>query len=1279
MNRKIILMLMLPVIFLISFFMVGELGRAQSAQPGSAFAPTPSPTGTPSGLKLPGKIPERMTSLQSNTPVRGVAGDLWADVVIGQPSFEQITPNQVAANKVFNPGGVLVDRTVIPNRLYVYDAGNSRILGFSSLGACAAGVNAGQSCTSTSDCPGSSCTIDSTKPADILIGQPTPNESTCNGDSSLQSDPVFPPPTANTLCGLTPYAVSILESGSVVTMAVDAQGNLYHPDFFNNRVLRYNTPFSSDPVADFIWGQPDFSHRDCSTPDNKSLCLVGQGWGRSGVAIDANGNLWVTDTNNHRVLRFPYDSKNNAPASTADLVLGQQGFVTAHQGTALNEMLFPSSVRVGADGVVYVLDGDDGSGVRARLLLFNPPFSNGMAASQVFTDLGRYPTGLELDSDGYLWINNSENNNILLLIAGQITQVIPWVDSGSWGGIGIDRDKAVITGGWANQQIFIYRPSSYPYWSDTFLKANFYGAYNDLGAQGLATAQGLEATDDQLIVSDGLRILFWNNPRQLVSNYPPADGVIGQPDFFSRLGWTLYGRMRADTQHDKLWVLSGNGAAHILAYQLPLTSLAEPVIDISSPLPMKGGGSFAWTNSLHLGGIAYQPDCDCLWLSDPDYHRAFRISHINSPNREVDIILGQESGAGIHCNQGRDPDDGTPLHPSQDSLCHPGGLAFDQHGNLYVADHNLEVAGNFRMLEFDSADIPPNPPSILTAVPASRVFGRNGSFTDPNCHLGDDDPMCAPWEPVFSLNNDMIIGFNGYLGVRFPTIYHDPLVNSLPYASLMDFYSHAYSARRDSLGNLYMLDLTRSRVLIYKEITHTISGNVKQSNALITYTNEGLKSTTSAADGSYSITVPNGWSGTVTLSSACYTFNPSSRSYDSVNTDQVNQNYAPVFNPAGDCASMNISIDGIPPWNHVIKPSTALRINYAGTNNGPVKVVSTNDIPVVASQRVVYGSKSYSEMMGLPGEQLTKEYLFPYYNNAAMDSQLRVSNVGGADTTINVFLGTQQIDSYTLAAGGATRKNYPGKNSGPLRVTSSDANILATIRVLYGGKSYSELMGLPLEQLAKEYIFPYYNNVAMDSQLRVSNVGGADTTIRVYLGSSTTPIDSYTLAAGGASRKNYTGKNSGPLRVTSSDSNILTTIRVLYANQSLSELMGFPTGQLSQNYWYPVYDNSVVDSQLRVSNAGSSTTHITVYAGGTPIDNYDLGKGGAIRRNYPQNTGPLQVVSSTQPILTTIRFLYAGTSYYEMTGLPNGQLSTQYFFPWYNNYAMSSEFRFAVP
>ena len=241
--------------------------------------------------------------------------------------------------------------------------------------------------------------------------------------------------------------------------------------------------------------------------------------------------------------------------------------------------------------------------------------------------------------------------------------------------------------------------------------------------------------------------------------------------------------------------------------------------------------------------------------------------------------------------------------------------------------------------------------------------------------------------------------------------------------------------------------------------------------------------------------------------------------------------------------------------------------------------------------RVLYGGVSYSELMGFPASQLTKDYWFPYYNNVAMNSQLRVSNVGGASTTITVTYGNgTPLDSYTLAAGAATRKNYAGINAGPLHVTSSASNILTTIRVVYANQSYSELAGFPNNQLTTDYWYPYYNNVAMNSQLRVSNVGGAPTTITVTYGNGT-PLDSYTLAAGAATRKNYAGINAGPLHVTSSASNILTTVRVVYADQSYSELSGYPANQLTKEYTYPVYDNVTANSQLRVSNVGGVDHH----------------------------------------------------------------------------------------
>jgi hypothetical protein len=76
--------------------------------------------------------------------------------------------------------------------------------------------------------------------------------------------------------------------------------------------------------------------------------------------------------------------------------------------------------------------------------------------------------------------------------------------------------------------------------------------------------------------------------------------------------------------------------------------------------------------------------------------------------------------------------------------------------------------------------------------------------------------MCGSWEPAFGPDGLMVVGFNAYLGPRFPLIYKDPLTNPYPVGALGDFHSMSLSARFDDLGNLYVIDHNRSRVLIYK-------------------------------------------------------------------------------------------------------------------------------------------------------------------------------------------------------------------------------------------------------------------------------------------------------------------------------------------------------------------------------------------------------------------------------------------------------------------------------
>jgi hypothetical protein len=794
------------------------------------------------------------------TPVRGASGDLWADAVVGQPDFGQITPNQVTARRLFNPGGVIVDRSVRPARLYVYDGGNSRVLGLSHLGHVADGPHAGEACTSNSDAPGSTCIIEEGRGADLVLGQPDFVHSGCNGDGNFQTYPLRAPASAATLCSMPVDQVSPLEGGSFAEMAVDqANGDLYVPDFDNHRVLLYDSPFTTDTIADDVWGQADFAGNDCNrgrgagVPDAESLCFRSpdnKGF-VAGVDFDSSGNLWVADNENSRVLRFPHDPATGRPAHVADLVLGQPDFTSAGRGRALDQMSQAAAVRVAADGTVYVADSLEADrSLHGRVLVFAPPLTSGMAAAHTLGDGFRLPTGLELDpGTGGIWVSDRSNNQLLLFVGGQVSKVLfkdvqdnsgtcggNYVGDGrnffspgdnafvasynvcdSAGSIGVDADGDVLAAGASFVQDVWRFPAPFPdpqpgvaHSADARLFPPFqFTVQNEVGLGGIYSARGVAVAENQVIVADSGRLLFWNDPAG-IGNGRPADGFVGASD--PRLEpQPPFGRIRADGR-GRLWSIRGDS---ILVYALPLTNGAQPVATLTSPVRVIGGGGpVEWNDSLAIGGIAPNTRGTQLWVADPRHNRVFRIQKpLTDP--VVDVVLGQQVLSGRECNYGRDIDDPSgeivPSHQTRDSLCEPGAVVLDHHGNVWVSDNALEVQGNRRLLEYDASLFRGSRTTALFAPPATRVFGTNGSFTS----LGCQDALCGPWEPAFSSRGQMVIGLNGIFGRRFPIFYDDALHDATPTGALNDFGSMPYAATFDSSDNLYVADLNRDRVFVY--------------------------------------------------------------------------------------------------------------------------------------------------------------------------------------------------------------------------------------------------------------------------------------------------------------------------------------------------------------------------------------------------------------------------------------------------------------------------------
>jgi subtilisin family serine protease len=150
---------------------------------------------------------------------------------------------------------------------------------------------------------------------------------------------------------------------------------------------------------------------------------------------------------------------------------------------------------------------------------------------------------------------------------------------------------------------------------------------------------------------------------------------------------------------------------------------------------------------------------------------------------------------------------------------------------------------------------------------------------------------------------------------------------------------------------------------------------------------------------------------------------------------------------------------------------------YPNTVTGPVRVVSTSNIPIFASERAIYGT-TFEEIMGYPANQFTTEYWFTWYDTKSMGTWILVGNPSSTETVeFDVFIAGQKKGSYDITpAEGREVLYYPNMpGSGPVRIVSTNNKpIFTSERGIYND-SFTELMGYPTNKLATEYWFTWYD------------------------------------------------------------------------------------------------------------------------------------------------------------------------------------------------------------
>ena len=214
----------------------------------------------------------------------------------------------------------------------------------------------------------------------------------------------------------TTNAFATTQSGlySPYSVFIDSSGNAWVADHDNSRVLMYVPPFSNGMNASLVLGQSSFTTNARPTTQNGLQ-------NPSSVFIDSAGNAWVADYGNSRVLMYVPPFSNGMNAS---LVLGQSSFTTNTEATTQNGLFYPVSVFIDSFGNAWVADYNN-----SRVLMFAPPFSNGMNASLVlgqssFTTNAAATTqnGLNgassvfIDSFGNAWVADYGNNRVLMYV-----------------------------------------------------------------------------------------------------------------------------------------------------------------------------------------------------------------------------------------------------------------------------------------------------------------------------------------------------------------------------------------------------------------------------------------------------------------------------------------------------------------------------------------------------------------------------------------------------------------------------------------------------------------------------------------------------------------------------------------------------------------------------------------------------------------------------------------------------------------------------------------------
>lgn len=685
-------------------------------------------------------------STYSNVPSR----------IVGQPLLNQlggqiaVAPNLAEGRELWFPQALAVDTSVNPPILYVSDFLNNRVLAWKNASAFQKG-----------------------DPADLVIGQRDKYSTVPKG------------PGSDLATGLN----------QPTGLAVDKSGNLYVADSGNNRILRYPAPFQQQttPLSpDLVLGQKDLTGRTANqgtNPSEKTVSFQGQ---FVGLAVDASGNLWVSDGNNNRILRYPAATLSAATSQpAADLVLGQTDFATTKlpqnfNRSSKNGVTQPGALAFSPSGLLFVADSAN------RVLVYVPPFTTGESASRImgivvvpqgspaptgFTDtsLGaQTSTGANIPPSGIFFIGDNP-----FVIDTGVNRILEYDPFTAW-----------------PTEATQYSPSAIKVFGQPdFSTSQANAGQPQSGDNSFAfPTQAALAGNDLIVVDSG------NNRVVAIPNFTALAAQGGTAIGFHAT--RLLGQV--DFKYNSINLIEGRE------------------FDIFDGQHGAGGG-------VAVDTVSSTPH---LYVADVFNNRVlgFKDARTVKPGQTADIVIGQPDFFTGIVNY----PSGDAQHFNQTGLFLPENVAVDPSGNLWVTD-----AGNGRVLRYPA---PFNQPAGTPITP-NLVLGK-AYFSGQNNPDASAQNMRFPYGIAFTPEGHVAIsdyGLNRILFFQKPTG-GDFSNGQLPTNVLgqPDFNSSAATYLRgprglafDGSDRLYVADSANNRVVIYPTVLTLAPGAATVISSLI--------------------------------------------------------------------------------------------------------------------------------------------------------------------------------------------------------------------------------------------------------------------------------------------------------------------------------------------------------------------------------------------------------------------------------------------------------------